>query len=115
MDILAHTLWAAAAAKGSKKLTKRKISIGWSAFFGVLPDLFAFTAIFLWAGAQYLTGHFTIDNMPRFSDMEPSAPDTIWIFRVTSLLYSASHSIVVFALVFAIVFLVRRRLPLPLL
>lgn len=115
MDILAHTLWAAAAAKRSRNLINRKISIWWSAFFGVLPDLFSFSALFLWAGMQYLTGHFTIDNMPRPSDVEPSAPDTIWVFRLTALLYNTSHSMIAFFIVFTIIFLIQKRMPLPLL
>jgi hypothetical protein len=45
MDILAHTLWANAGARGANKLAEKRkgkfhINVGWTAFFGVIPDFF---------------------------------------------------------------------------
>ena len=43
MDIFAHGLWAAAAARGVNRKAPRRLRVPWFAFFGVFPDLFAFS------------------------------------------------------------------------
>lgn len=111
MDIFAHGLWTAAAAKGVKKVTRKPVRVGLAAFFGVFPDLFAFTLLTFWMGVHILNGSVLLSDLPHPSDFEPSAPDTIWIFRVTSALYTLSHSIFVFAAVLAIVLILRRKMP----
>jgi len=52
MDILAHTLWANVGARGANKLAEKRkgkfhTNVGWTAFFGVIPDFFAFTVPFV--------------------------------------------------------------------
>ena len=51
MDIFAHSLWANALARKGKETLEKKgkppINIAWATFFGVFPDLFAFTIPFI--------------------------------------------------------------------
>lgn len=111
MDILAHGLWAGAAAKiANKKRKKKSFPVLRTALFGVFPDLFAFTVLMMWYGIKLLGGEYHFSDLPQPSEVEPSSPDTIWIFRFTTLLYSISHSFVVFLLVFALIFLIKRRI-----
>jgi hypothetical protein len=114
MDILSHGLWASAAAQGvnfSPRLhirLKRKLSVPWTFFWGVFPDLFAFTAPFAWMIWQVVTGHA---NFSEFRPpQEPAAPDTLPMFHLASSLYNISHSLVIFFVFFAVGSLVMRRL-----
>ncbi len=125
MDIFSHGLWAAAAAKLYNKrknrgAQKREEAPGrlrpWAAaFWGISPDLLAFTGFFLWFAVKILGGELTFADIPSHDRVEPMSPDTIPIMRITHALYSVSHSAVIFALVFAAVFLVvklaKKRVP----
>jgi hypothetical protein len=92
MDIFAHGLWATAAARGANRKIGKRIHLVWAAFFGVFPDLFAFTIPFV----AIVTGH-------------PPQVDLAWK------LYQISHSLFVFSAVFGLVWLIRRRPALELL
>jgi hypothetical protein len=101
MDIVAHGLWAAAAASGARKKLHRKVRVGWTALFGVFPDLFAFTVpitLMVWqrltdpAQAAVQAGGHRLPHMPL-----------AWQ------LYQISHSLVVFAVVFGLVCMIARR------
>lgn len=106
MDILAHTLWTNAGARAANKVAQKKggrfhVSVGWTAFFGVAPDFFAFTipfiigmyrAIFL--GQPFIRGHH--------------AP-TVGGFDLAAYLYQFSHSLVIWALVFVLVWILSKR------
>lgn len=109
MDILAHGLWTAAGATAAKKNLKRKVRVGLAAFFGVFPDLFSFAVITVWYGVQFVSGRVIAGTLPEPSDVEPFSPDTLWIFRLTNLLYSMSHSVFVFLAIAAILFIFKRR------
>jgi len=111
MDIVSHTLWTFAGAKYVKKATKLEFNVRWSTFWGVFPDLFSFTLLFLWAYVQIVTGNYTPGNIPTPSDIEPASSDTFLVFKLTSLLYSLSHSGIVFVALFALIFSWRRRIP----
>ncbi len=100
MDIFAHGLWSAAAARGvNLKEERRAIPVAWAAFWGVFPDLFAFTYPFIRAVVE------------RISGVHGARPD----FALASKLYHISHSLIVFSAVIGAVWLVRRRLWLPML
>jgi hypothetical protein len=89
MDIFAHGLWTAAAARTANRKLPRPIHIVWAGFAGVAPDLFAFApalAVGLWER------HVFAPNLPL-----------AWQ------LYRISHSLIVFALVFGVVWLLARR------
>ncbi len=96
-------LWANYGARaGNKKLEKKKkplIKLGWVTFFGVFPDLFAFTIPFCIGifnavfNGQSIGSHHTL----------------IGEFDIASFLYQFSHSIVIWALVFAVVWFLYKR------
>lgn len=109
MDILSHTLWAGVIARFINFKKKKPMSVWLTAFWGVLPDFFAFTPMFVWLGFQFLFGDFDFSKLSGPEHMEPSQPDTLFIFRLTNFLYSVSHSLSVFILVFAIMWLIFRR------
>lgn len=99
MDIFAHGLWAAAAARGVNRKAARRIRTGWAAFFGMFPDLFAFSVpvcLMLWAR---LTGG--ADAVPAGRHLPH--------FELAWQLYQISHSLFTFAAVFGLAWLVARR------
>lgn len=93
MEIVSHALWAAAAGTAAARVAAPRLHLGWLAFWAMFPDLFAFTphvGARLWArltGAPWVHVHHSggVD------------------------LYSLSHSLVVFAPVFALACLVFRK------
>ncbi len=114
MDIFAHTLWTAAAARGvntNKKVlleNKAPLSVGWSAFWGVFPDLFAFGLPFIAALYFIITGKISISEIG--SHHGAGLPESAsWIASLPPHLYQISHSAVIFAVVFLVVWAVRRR------
>ena len=92
MDIVAHTLWATAAAKAVNRNHPARVSVAWFAAWAAFPDLFSFgpeVVIYLAyriAGAAELHRHHHHFH-----------------------LYELSHSLVVFLPVFALVSLLFRR------
>ena len=110
MDILSHTLWAAAGATVVKRKFAPSFPVRATAFFGVFPDLFAFTALFFWIIGRFFLGHFGIPELPALPIAEPVS-ETAPILRVSAFLYTLSHSAVVFVIVAAIAYLSRRRVP----
>ncbi len=95
VDILSHALWGGIAAATvndvrRERKPQRHISPWWAAFWGVFPDLFAFGPAFgfaawRWAiGAAPAWGWWMKDPGNPFVDMAP-------------VLYRLSHSLVVFA------------------
>lgn len=107
MDILAHTLWTTAVARkgnieGEKKGGKFKINMFWVAFFGIFPDLFAFTLPFFISFYKVIIGQ---QNFGSFETRHQVADG----FTLSHTLYQYSHSLVIFIVVFFIVWLVFRR------
>ena len=104
MDILAHTLWANAGARGANEIAKKKggnfhMHAGWTAFFGVAPDFFAFTIPFIigiykmiFEGSSFGRHHFSVAG-----------------FDLASYLYQFSHSLIVFIFVFCAVWFFSKR------
>jgi len=109
MDIFAHGLWAGAAYNAVNKKTKKPLNVRLAAFWGMFPDLFAFTIGFVWLFGNLIFGEMSISQLPRPDAVEPAPQDTLPIFRLTSLLYSISHSAIVFLIVFGVIFLILRR------
>lgn len=107
MDILAHTLWTNASARGVNRLREKKgkpkaLHVGWTAFWGVAPDFFAFTAPFLIALFKIVTGQASPSS---FGDHHVGVAG----FDLAAYLYQYSHSLVVFAAVFLVVWVISRR------
>jgi hypothetical protein len=114
MDILAHGLWATIAAKAvNKKLQAShsaavpQLNVWASAFWGIFPDLFAFTPIFIWLVFQRVSGN----NIPAFNPSNSEAFDNTTMGQLTHTLYHISHSLITFFVVTGIVFLITRRVP----
>ena len=109
MDIFSHGLWAGAAYKAANKKLKDKLKVWLAVFWGVLPDLFSFSIPFIYLAYNLISGNMNFSDFPRPENAEPMPPDTLPIFRLTSLLYSVSHSAVIFFAIFGFVFLILRR------
>ncbi|MFA5934127.1 MAG: hypothetical protein WC795_02820 [Candidatus Paceibacterota bacterium] len=111
MDILAHGLWVAALAKGANVKIKeeKKPSVAWAAFWGVFPDLFAFTLPFAVLILNIIFGSIKLSQIHfPFQGLRIGAE---WAFQYTPYLYQISHSLVIFSAVFLIVWLIRKRVP----
>ena len=108
MDILAHTLWANAGARGAKAIAKSKgnkefkISPAWTGFFGVAPDFFAFTI-------PFLIGIYNLLFNPAFEGGFGGHHIEVNGFDLAAYLYQFSHSLVIFILVFILVWVIYKR------
>jgi hypothetical protein len=125
MDIFAHGLWTAAAAKAVNNKLKNEsalrqpedgagktkpLNIRLAAFWGIFPDLFAFTIPFIWIAWGLLSGNFTTADLPQPHQVEPPADGKLhMVMTLANSFYGASHSAIVFISVFAIVWLLARR------
>ncbi|RMD60217.1 hypothetical protein D6833_10165 [Candidatus Parcubacteria bacterium] len=116
MDLLAHGLWTAVAARGGERLVRRRMKrkssfrlrTRWAVFWGMFPDLFAFSGLSAWFVLQILRG-VALGELPHPSDFEPAQADTLAIFRLTNALYQLSHSLLVFGTVFLLVLVLRQK------
>jgi len=100
LDILAHALWTGGLAVPLRRRYRVPRSVGWAIFWGVFPDVFSFAipaAVRIW---WYLSGT-TSSLLP-----DPHGPQH---FQFVWTLYYASHSLLVFGLVFGIASLLARR------
>lgn len=95
MDIVSHGLW------GGLALGRTSRRSFWTAFgFGTVPDLFSFGLVF--ANGLWVHGLDFFNGMGH-------PPDPSLIPAYVYSLYNATHSLVVFALVFGLVWLVRGK------
>jgi hypothetical protein len=99
MDIFAHALWTAAGARGANatvlEKNERKLSIAWTAFWGIFPDLFAFGIPMILAIPMFVANGFHF-NRSLLSGLPHD-------------LYQYSHSLVIWLAVFLIVWIVRKK------
>ena len=105
MDVFAHGFWAAAAATAANRKLAIRVPLPWAALWGVFPDLFAFTPTFffmLWL--RFVEG---VPTEGRFFIFSARLRDSLPVFLKPDELYHYSHSLVIFALVFAIVWRLR--------
>ncbi len=136
MDILSHGLWAAVGAKAANRkrspcLAGRQalepMAIGsrsnnkwlnpyWTFFWGMFPDLFAFTIPVLMLIGTILTGHMSLGDWPKPEHGEPPSNQAWQGLTLASTLYQYSHSLVIFVLVMAVIYGVTkyRRVRFPL-
>ncbi|OGI62235.1 hypothetical protein A2645_01405 [Candidatus Nomurabacteria bacterium RIFCSPHIGHO2_01_FULL_39_9] len=112
MDIFAHALWANAGARKLNQIADKKgnqkFSIAWTTFWGIFPDLFAFSWPFALRIFAVLSGSLALSN---FFQRPPIAEESAFQngFAVVGNLYPYSHSLIIFAAVFLIVWLIYRR------
>ncbi len=106
MDIFAHGVWAGAAAAAANPKLRRPVRLYWAGAWGVFPDLAAFTPSFVlgvWAAAMGLA---PITN--RFFFLRHGMIDALPPLLRPENLYRFSHSLVIFAVVFGVVWWLRR-------
>lgn len=95
MDILSHGLY------GGVAFGRRNWKSFWlSFFFGIAPDLFSF-GLYMTLSFLELTGH------PRFSSGQHPTPDQIPLY--IHALYNVTHSLVIFASIFGVVWFLRKK------
>ncbi len=107
MDILAHTLWANAGARAANTVAEKKgkrlhISPGWAAFWGVFPDFFAFTIPFVIALYRLVFEHVPVSMLHDHHHVGGG-------FDIAAYLYQYSHSLVIWAAVFVLVWIWSHR------
>lgn len=103
MDVLAHGLWTNVmyklipATKSSKKITY------WGVAFGILPDLMSFTPVFVYAiyAAIFLKQPFLAGPPGESSPF----------FQYATESYNYTHSIVIWAAVVGLIWIIIRRFP----
>lgn len=110
MDILSHGLWAGAAARAAKQKKQIPIRYRNAFFWGMFPDLFAFTPIFV-IGIVTLLLTGAPPAFPRPEHAEPAPPSLNTVAHFTHHLYALSHSIIIFTAVFSLILLVTKKKP----
>jgi hypothetical protein len=103
MDIFAHALWTSAGARGANEsfFKKHRISVAWTAFWGIFPDLFAFGIPMILSVPMIIKNGFHFDRS--------------LLLGLPQELYQYSHSLVIWAVVFLVVWLIAKRPKLALL
>jgi len=100
MDIISHGLW------GSVAFGRKNRRGFWLAFlFGVMPDLTAFGPYFIGAWL----GIINIPGLPRAPGIPHEPPDPALIPTFVYHIYNLSHSVIIFAAAFTLVWLLLRR------
>ncbi len=107
MDIFAHTLWTNAGARGANALAEKNnkkfhINTSWTAFWGIFPDLFAFTFPFIIAFYKIIFGNLTLASFGEHHGVVAG-------FDIAHFMYQYSHSLVIWAVVFLITWVVSKR------
>ena len=112
MDVFSHGLWGTLYAKTANRKLPQAIKLKWAFFWGVFPDAFAFGPVFVWACISWIIGRDTsgILHGPP-SGIEPWTPGTGTLSDFAQLLYQFSHSLIIFTVVIALVYFVRRKIP----
>jgi hypothetical protein len=98
MEIVAHGLWAAAAAIAAKRSTTDRVSVAWTVCWAAFPDVLAFGPYVAGAAWLWLAGRFDASGLDR-PPVHIGLP-----------LYPAGHSLIVFLLVFGITSILARRI-----
>lgn len=94
MDVISHGLW------GSVLFGRNNKKNFLTAFlFGIGPDVFAFAPLFIGALFGFL-------GVPQFTS---GPPDAALVPSFVYRLYTISHSLIIFALVFLVVWFIRRK------
>lgn len=120
MDVFSHGLWAGVAYKATDKIKaphkEKKRNFFAFVFWGIMPDLVSFGLLFFWFALIVVSNGFDFSVLPHHTRaIEATEPPALMgfhpIFYLTSLLYSASHSVVLFFAVFGLVFFLVKKTP----
>ena len=107
MDTLAHGFWGGILSKILNKKFKLKISFWKTFLWSMFPDVFAFALLFGFMIWNALSGN----GLPLHKEAlsEPTQHDTFPIHQITHILYSISHSLIIFVVFFGVVWLIFKR------
>ena len=100
MEIVAHGLWAAAAAIAAKRSTHASVRVGWTIWWSVFHDVLAF-------GPSIAAGLWL--RLAGASNSGSADGHVLPHVHVGLPLYPAAHSLIVFLLVFGIATVLARR------
>lgn len=114
MDFFSHVFWTWTVFKVIEAKIKKPLNLKMAIFWGVFPDLFAFTVPISLIILNILLGKSDLADFPRPETLEPAQRDGIPAFHLLSILYSMSHSIVIFSLVFIAILIFLRAVYYPL-
>jgi len=103
MDLFSHIFWTWAVFKTLKEKIKKPLNLKLAVFWGIFPDLFAFALPIAWILLELLLGKISISDLPGPEKIEPPQQNFVSILQIVSLLYSISHSLVVFSSAFIII------------
>ena len=109
MDIFSHGLWVGAAYKAINKKLKKSFNVWLAFFWGVIPDVASFGVLFVFLAYNLIFAGMSFSDFPRPEQMEPIQSDTIFIFRLVNTLYNITHSVIIFAAIFGLMFLILKR------
>jgi hypothetical protein len=99
LDIIAHGISTAAAVVAVRRQSHHRIRLPWALFFGVFPDLLPFTI------PAYLRIWWRLTGASQTLLPTASGPHFEWVWDV----YGCTHSLLVFAVFFSVLWLVARR------
>jgi len=106
MDILAHGLWTNILYKTIPATRQEQNTTGWGIFFGIFPDLAAFTPVFVFIFYR------AIFLGQKLAFVRPEdGNEGIPLSDLTHTLYNFSHSLVIWVVVFGISWLILRKVP----
>ncbi len=101
MEIVAHGLWAAAAAMTAKRSTGIRLRIGWTVWWAGFPDVLAF-------GPSIAAGLWL--RLAEGPNAEQASGHLLPHVHIGLPLYPAGHSLIVFLLVFGVMSILARRI-----
>lgn len=112
MDIFSHGLWAVAGGKFLEKKIKRPLNTWLVAWWGIFPDLFAFTVPFIWVAVEFIAGDIPLNKIPRPQEGEPPVfLNSTKVFQLATSLYNVSHSLFIFGGSFFVAWWLLKRVP----
>jgi len=102
MDVFSHGLWSAALYRILSLPPRKSKKIWWAFFWGVMPDIFSF-------GIVYLVTVVTRDGFMLPVFLDEHGPNEALVPRYVFILYSITHSLIIFLMIFFVVWVVFRR------
>lgn len=113
MDTLAHALWTWLLYKLLAAKTATTINGKLAIFWGVFPDLFAFTVQSVLLLGNLALGRINFeDSLYLLTHLKTSdsLEERLPVFRLTLLLYAIGHSALVFFIIFTLTLIIFRRM-----
>lgn len=114
MDLPAHIFWTWAMYKIFKEKIKKPLNVKLVIFWGIFPDLFAFSFPVALLFIELLIGKISFSDLPGVTKIEPPQQNFNSIIQLVSLLYSTSHSFVIFftiVIIWTVALYLRRKNP----